>query len=233
MSVVFDTNSSDVLYTTANLPPGISTRCGWTKFTAIGAGGSGGHLTDLQDSGPSHQFGLNMTSGPVFELINYPNAGASFGSNPSTSAWFFWAVTNAGTGAGNCIGYWQNNTGGGFVTVSGAGLAFTPTQSSLGQVGSATCSAEFAYFMEFDSVLTPTQLASQFLSATPLTSARRYLVMTAAASAGTDTSGNGYNMTVSGSLTDGASNPTFPTGIAFRKTLSGIGGRVGARQLQA
>lgn len=213
MSVVFDTNSSDVIFAPANYPPAISTRCGWTKFTAIGAGGSGGLLTNLTDSGPSNAAGLTFASSSVFQLTQTPTGNVSFGSAPSTSGWFFWAITNAGAGAGNLLGYWQNNAGGGFVTASQTGLSFTPNNDYIGQVGSATCSAEFAYYKEFDSVLTPTQLAAQFLSAAPISgpTCRRHLVMAAAASAGTDTSGNGFNFSVSGSLTDGADNPTFPS----------------------
>ena len=68
-----------------------------------------------------------------------------------------------------------------------------------------------AYYKEWNTVLTPTQLQTEFLSATAVVTAslRRYLALTNAATAGNDTSGNAFNMTTTG-LSDGVGLPTFP-----------------------
>jgi len=141
--------------------------------------------------------------------------------SPTFTDWICYAVTGTTAGSTSLIGYWQDNAGGGWNTASGPGVNFTNftdyifNDNNVGMTG--------AYYMEWNTVLTSTQLSAQFLSSTPLISSglERYLIMAASASAGTDTSGNGYNMTVNGTITTGSGAPTFPS---VKSLLSGSTG---------
>lgn len=212
MSVAFDTNSSDVLFTSANLASAVQvTYCFWAKFTAAGAG-LVRDLFTLHDAGPTNTVKLDWTSGNTLQVLASTNA--NFGSTPTIGNWNFYALTAGAAGAGSVIGYFRDNASGSLASQAVTGVSFTPNTLTLGQVGAATSAAEFAYFMEFDNTLSAAQVLTQSSRSTPITSGltlRRYLALTNAASAGTDTSGNGFNLTVSGALTDGASLPAFPT----------------------
>jgi hypothetical protein len=158
--------------------------------------------------------GWNSISGAL--ALQLQSGAVEFGSLPTTTDWVCYAFTSATAGAGSVIGYWQDNAGGGWNTATRTGVTASNNTDCIaggGGLGNPTVNISMAYFKEWNTVLTPTQLTQEFNSATVVNTANlnRYLAMSAAGSAGTDTSGNGFNMTVSGTLTTGSSNPTFPT----------------------
>lgn len=72
---------------------------------------------------------------------------------------------------------------------------------------------EIAYFRMWAASMTAAEADAEWRSTTPVKSGVLVdLRLAAAASAGTDSSGNGYDFTVTGTLTDGGTNPTPPAG---------------------
>lgn len=144
--------------------------------------------------------------------LHSSSAGVNFGAAPTWTNWNCYAWTGTTAGANSLKGYQQDDAGGGFNTISTTGIAVTMDTDRIG-TGGNNQTMTVAYYMEWNVVLTPTQLAAQFLSATPLitgASLSRYLPLVNAATAGNDTSGNGFNMTAVGTLSDGTGLPTFP-----------------------
>lgn len=217
MSTLFDTNTSDVLFGTTNLASNVlRTVLLWAKFTVVGAGTSR-VLTMLNDAGPTHSQKIEWAAANHLFLNQDSITGTQFGTDPTLTNWTCYAMTATAAGANSLIGYFRENGAGSFTTLPVTGIAsFTASSITVGQIANATAAAEFAFFREWDAVLTPTELNAEFASATVVRTAnlRRNLPMTNAASAGTDISGNGFNLTISGSLTDGASLPTFPAATA-------------------
>jgi hypothetical protein len=148
----------------------------------------------------------------------------NIGGAPTLTDWICFALTGTTAGAGSLIGYWQDNAGGGFTSNSETGLGFTNYLDSLWSTSNVGMQA--AFYMEWNVVLTLAQLNAQFLSATPVIGSglRRYLALASSTSAGMDSSGNGYNFTVSGTVTTGASAPVFPTKSGHLLTSLGVGG---------
>ena len=154
--------------------------------------------------------------------IHSNTADATFGTQPTWAHWTCYAWTATTAAAGSLIGYWQDNAGGGFVSANTTGAAVTVATDRIG-TGGNNQTMTVAYYKEWNVVLTPAQLQAEFLSATPVitgASLSRYLVLSNAASAGTDTSGNSFNMTAVGTLADGTGLPTF---LVPRLLLLGAG----------
>lgn len=215
MSVRFDTDSNDVLFSTTNLLSSVNmTVCFWIKFVTAGAGFIR-QMWSLQNSGNSVNNSLIWTAANAAQMSSGANA-VSLSGTPTIGDWLFMAYTATTAGAGSAIAYWRDNVDVALASaVSVTGSSFTPAILSLGQVAqNVAAAAELANYMEFDSVLTATQLLAQSKTITPITAGgltlRRNIAMLNAATAGNDTSGNGFNLTISGTLTDGASSPTFP-----------------------
>lgn len=148
----------------------------------------------------------------------------AFASHPTLTNWVCYAMTMTTAGAGSVIGYWQDNAGGGWVTKTNTGSAFTNANDIIGgAINSLNVAMTFAFYMEWTVVLSAANLSTQFLSSAPVVqtaNATRYCPMTNHTSAGTD-SQNGYNFTVIGSVSDGASLPTFPIGALLLASNQG------------
>lgn len=216
MSTRFDTDSSDCLFGSTNLlNPVVMSICLWVKFVTAGAGAIRSVWT-LTNSGNSVNNGILWNPSNLAQMNSGANATA-YPVNPTIGNWNFMAFTATTAGVNSANSYYRDNASTVLSTVASAtGVSFTSAQVIVGQVAAnIAAAAELAYYMEFDSVLTPTQLLAQSNTPTPITAGglvlRRNLQMTTAATAGNDTSGNGFNLTVSGTLTDGSSNPTFPS----------------------
>lgn len=212
MSVAILAVSGNGLTSTLNLSnPQLQTKLIWAKFSASPAtftvifSAHNGAFTQFAALLPS-QFtagNLSVGTGPGVGNQGFP-------SQPVWTNWNCFAITAGPAGAGSLIGYWQDNAGGGFKSVATTGIAFTNTNDDIGK-NAMPVVMTVAYYMEFNAVLTPTQLQAQFVSATPLIfgSLRRYYILADAVTAGVDSSGNGFNMVGTG-LSDGVGLPTFP-----------------------
>jgi hypothetical protein len=215
MSIVIASGASNGLSSTSNLSSPVNfTKLIWVQFAGTPTAAT--KICGCEDSTGVDwaSLGAGYTSGDL-QILAEPSLGgsgwANFSSQPTWGHWICLAVTGTTAGSGSLIGYWQDNAGGGFATVSMTGLSFT---NSVDQIGIQTIGETYsaAYYMEWATVLTPTQLASQFLSPVPIVatgSVNRYLPLNSAVSPGTDASGNGHNMSVTGTLTTGTSGPAF------------------------
>lgn len=207
--------SSDGLFTASNLAsPVLQTLCGWLKFTTLNAG-TLRSLIAMNDSGPVHTNTLNILTNDDIQLAQLTGSNTQGPPNPTFTNWNFYAWTTGPAGAGSFIGYFCDNASSSLTTMTPlTGVAsWTPTAMAIGIVGgNGPAIVEGYNWLEWDSVLTPTQLLAQKNQLAPvtLTSIRRIMVGTNGATAGTDTSGHGFSMTNSGTLVDGTDNPTFP-----------------------
>lgn len=142
---------------------------------------------------------------------------SAFPSQPTFTNWNCYAFTGTTAAAGSLIGYWQDNAGVGFVSQAITGVAATVINDYIAGLSTLSFDITAAYYKEWNTVLTPTQLQAEYLAAAPVISGaslRRYLPLVNAATAGTDTSGNSFNMSAVGAVADGVGLPTFPSGAS-------------------
>ena len=212
MSVLFASGANNGLTATTNLSNAQSfTKLFWAKMSAGPTGFTG--LLSTVNSGVTAYATLYAGTGVADLAVESSSQNLAFGSQPTFTDWTCYALTGTTAGANSLIGYWQDNAGGGFVSKSCTGTTITVSNDNILNNGTLPVSITAAYYMEWNVVLTPTQLQAQFLSASAVitgASLRRYLALSNAASAGTDTSGNSFNMTAVGTLADGTGLPTFP-----------------------
>jgi len=214
MSVLIPAINGDGLRSTTNLSnPQSFTKLIWVRFASTPT--SIEPLIYAENSGSTNYAGLipvQFNSGKLSVATGAGSGSDGFSSQPTWTDWTCYAITGTTAGANSLIGYWQDNAGGGFAALSVTGASFTNANDSICN-SSMSVATTVAYYMEWNTVLTPAQLATQFLSPIPivaLANLSRYLPLANAATAGSDQSGNGYGMTVTGTLTDGTSAPTFP-----------------------
>jgi hypothetical protein len=116
---------------TAGLPAsGVLTICGWSTVTSPTSGAGFQCLFFMEDA--SEDFGINFRNTDGVLIIDTSGAvPTGFASSPTAGQRFFWAVTHAGAGAGNLIGYWALS---GATTLNSAnmgGKTVTPTSMWL------------------------------------------------------------------------------------------------------
>lgn len=223
MSVHAAGGSTNQLVSTSNLSnPQSQTKLIWVKHDATP---SGYNALLWSADGPANNY-AGLDTGSTASKISVQTGSATetnFASNPATwTDWVCYILTATTAGAGSCIGYWQDNSGGGFTSQAATGVNFTTAYDVIS--GALTNGLTLAYYMEWSVVLTGAQMNTQFLSATPVVQTgnlRRYLALANAATAGTDTSGSGFNMTVGGTITDGTGLPTFPVPLLSAGGLDG------------
>jgi hypothetical protein len=221
--------SADLTATTNLLNPVSCTRSIWVKFDAALTGND--FIFVSTNTGFTSEVGMQWILSPAhLYAISNGTGGTQFGSDPTATHWVNYMQTSGAAGASSVNSYFQDNSGGGFTTIATTGVNFTNVEDFVLGSNADACTA--AYYMEWSVVLGSTDRNTQFLSATPvvqLGSLRRYLAMTNAASVGTDTSGNSFNMTGSGTITDGASLPTFPVPGGGGGLSGGLSGNLTGR----
>ena len=211
MSILL-TSANTGLDSTTNLSnPQSCTKLVWAKLAAPPAN----FQTFLGTyNGPHTSFNsIFADNAGHLQIGTSPGTSANFTSAPTWGNWNCYAITNATAGANSFKGYWQDNAGGGFVSQSINGISFTVTNDDIANLY-LNQSMTMAFYMEWSVPLSLSDLNTQFLSNAPIVqlgSLRRYNILSNSATAGNDTSGNGYNMTVNGSISDGAGLPTFPS----------------------
>ena len=150
--------SGEYLRRTANLPSSTAfTMCGWAKMT--------------RRTSQYQYWGLeNATSSSTsYLLIGYPNSGAfeisssasngAFASSPTDEKWFFWAISNQGTGASDFKGYWRHYDDTSWKTATAQGVSFTAALMQLGNDSyDEYCNIAFDNTMVFSTALTQAQL---------------------------------------------------------------------------
>lgn len=217
MSVRYD-NVSDYIKATANLPTNTAYSIfGWCKFINAGAGTTRSMFAH-RDTGFSIRHYLRFDSDNQLRVSANNGTNTATLTSPTLTTWFAWAFTNNGTGAGSAKGYVRQQGAGAWTSATTTGASFTANDIFIG-MDSQSPDAEIRYCRMWNAVLSEAELTSEFNSATLVRTANilRHMALAAGASAGTDTSGNGYNMTAvnsgGGNLSNGASEPTFGAAI--------------------
>lgn len=185
-------------------------------FTILGAAkivnlnaGAVRTLFNVYDASSGNGVQLAFLSDGTFKLVCVGGASGLFASAPSTTDWFWFAITCPGGGAGATIGYFRNQNSAALTSVTATAATYTPNQITIPYFHNLD--AEMCCFRIWNAVLTSTEILTETRSQLPVRSANLYAAyrMALAASAGTDTSGNGFNLPNIGTITDGLTEPYF------------------------
>lgn len=206
--------SSQSLTRTANLPSS-------TAFTALGyfaqrgtQSASGANLFAVSASAFSNYMYIGYNSTNI-SLVT-PTGNTTIIAAPATDTWFFFAITNAGTGATDLKGYYAALGDTALTTASRTGRSFT-----VATIGCSDNSAglwtngDFANPRVYDAVLTQAELENERQSLLPTRTANINLwtptIDSTLANCVLDMSGNGRNWTSAGTPTV-QSNPPVSWG---------------------
>lgn len=233
MSAHYSGGSSAVIFATANFVASTvnASFCGWVQATVVGAG-LVRPVWYITDSGAAHGYHLYWDSTNLLTFGQDSGvAPIAFSPSPTITDWIFWGAVMGPAGAGSVKVYYRDNASGALTLLTTTGIAaFTPTIEAEGQFGnsSSTPEANFYNYFVFDGQMTAAQMLAQSLQVAPISAAgltlKRWIRQDNGATAGTDYSGNGFNMTNSGTITDGATNPTFPSTSAAALLLANSAG---------
>lgn len=210
MSLLVSASNSGLSATSNLSNPQSCTKTVWAKMAGMPSNFQ--TILNTRNSGFTAFNQLFVDASGVLNIGTAPGTTNTFGSSPTYTDWVFYAMTAGAAGAGSLIAYYQDNAGGGLHSASITGSSFTASNDEI----AANLFNEpitFAYYKEWSTVLSPTQLQAEFLSAAPVITGatlRRDLVIANAASAGVDSSGNGFGMATIGTVSDGVGSPTFP-----------------------
>lgn len=203
MAVGFDA-SGDRAYRTTNLPSiTLFTVCGfarlkterdWHALFSLDDASSNYIQLALDDTTPPRQIVLSEQSIPT----------VPFASRPTNDTWFFFAITRNGTGTENTNIYWTYLDPVSMVTAAGTPTGTTtPTSYNLGNDGFDDWGGvHLAHVRCWDAELSQSELESEAASGAPVRSSNlRYYHPLANNTDTGDDSGNGYDLTFSGTLT--------------------------------
>jgi len=226
MSVRFDSTNEN-LRITANLPSNTSyTVFNWMKVINVNAGTTRSLMAFRDQSAGQYHFARLESDNGLLISGDRAATTSAVSPQPTLTDWFCWAWVVNGTGANAAKFYirqqqassWTSNT-----CTSGTWSTFTPTDLLIG-VDTINFDCERRYLRIWDAALSESELNAEFNSTTVVRTANlnRDIQLNDAATALTDYSGNGYNVTKNGTLTDGASEPVIST-YKPRLMLMGIG----------
>jgi hypothetical protein len=223
MAVRFDAAADSLSRTAAGIVAADAnafTLCGWFKrkvdtgafatliYMNIASDPQGSVETWLEtDSAGDNILGSENGSGVAESLM-------TTGQVLTIDTWFFVAYQRTDTARAT---YWGTESGGTLVKTSNADTRVVTTDADALWIGNDVFTENFngeaAYCRLWSTNLSDSELDSEWRSTTPVKSAnlRGDWRLAAAASAGTDSSGNGLTLTVGGTLTDGGADPTPPT----------------------
>ena len=180
--------------------------CGWQYTLQRSPATTYGNIWDLEDttypSDSSAWIGLVYNDALPSLRLTTTGGGTDFASAPSDNAWFFWALTCSGTGAGTFIGYWVAASGAAFVSANQAGVSFAPGSMLWGEdTFDAWVDGRIAGVKVWDAVLTSAELWSERWSLTPVRRANLHLFAPGFRHTDLeDMSGNGKTLTAGGTL---------------------------------
>ncbi len=205
MAVRFDGGSGDSFSRTANYPSTTAyTACGWAKLSvdtnsyaavfSLDNGGTNYHVIETDSDGTSLKLFFGGSSSGSVSLATL-----------TTGQWFFWAVSNSGTGAGNNVAYYALPNATGLTSASAVGTSFTPSGMYLGNDGfNEPFNGCIANVKIWDAVLTADELFAEMHAAVPLRKANLHLWTpmhrSSVADSALDLSGAAKNWTVNGTM---------------------------------
>jgi hypothetical protein len=214
--------SGENIKRTTNLPTSTAfSLMGWSKVTVL----SGWQYIGLENNDVNASawllIGFNDSGG--FEISTSYGGGAagSFASQPSDETWFFWAITNQGTAAGDFKGYWASLSATSFVTTTARGVNFTSARLSLGNDSyDEWIDMSFSYVKVYSAALTSAELWQEMQAVRPIRTANLNIFSPLwNTSDVNDYSGNGYNWSINGTL---GSEDNPPIGYGVKSKLFSV-----------
>jgi hypothetical protein len=196
--------SGDSLQRTANLPTsGAWSACCWWYYVATS--GSYAAIVALENGGTYQFFG---NAGGNFGVEVSGIGGTAFSTNPTVSNWYFMAVISNGT---NVIGY-KRTLAGVWETASATANSFTPATLTFGNdISSEYNDCRLAGIKVWSAALSAAEINQEAETLRPQRTANLNLFCPCwpgATERLADYSGNGYNLTAGGTLTDEDAPPT-------------------------
>ncbi|MCA0455663.1 MAG: LamG domain-containing protein [Chloroflexi bacterium] len=216
---------SNYLSLTANVGNVISTVSfgGWFKRKVDT--GNWATMAYWSNNGSGAEYFIETDSGGdtanYYDLVGGDETNGT-GPTMTVDVWFFFMATRSNSGL---TFYWGTEAGGTLNTAT-ASHSHTPSTSTdkrwfIGNdVYSDFFNGEGAYVGFWNKTFDATEVDAQYRSTTPVNTADlvAFYALAAAASAGTDSSGNGLNMSVTGTLSDGGSNPVPPVAVTVTQS---------------
>lgn len=215
MSVQFDGNAANYLNRTATLPDfnAAYTWCAWIKPENTAGFGSMLFIGDDDDN----DYMGHIDDDWWLNIYNNGNQGSDTGSQFSSGTWYHIAMVRADN---SNIRIYLNGVEDGAVLATSISGRDGLTVMQVGQWGDTALDGPTTFEVEdmrlWTSALTGGQLITESESATPVITSNLWASWPLLAHTDvTDTSGNGRNWTVQGTLTTGSSSPSYPASGAF------------------
>lgn len=205
--------SGQYLRRTANLPTSTAfTIAGWVKIRSVRSSAYQ-YFFNLESALSSatkyEDTGYNNTGG--MEVESDVNTGAV--TSPPTATWLFVYLKCSGTGAGNLESGWMGNTDTNFTIGSATGSSFTTVLLQLGNDSyDEWCNVDLRAIRVWNVALTDAELKAEKASTTLVKTANINAFWDLPSTSNyTDSSGNGRDLTVGGSLTTSVDDPPIYT----------------------
>jgi hypothetical protein len=220
----------DDLRRSANLPSSTSfTVCGWTTVVTDGGGGFQ-CLASLRSA--TAYISLYWDYNDNTMRLDANGTTTNFASRPAAGVPFFWAITCSGTGANTFNGYWARASDTSFVTAARAGVSVaTPTVLAFhNYANSDWLDGNLSFVRCFDAVLTSAELWAEMWS--PIRQRLTNInfdVRLQDLNDFVDLSGNGRNLTVTGTVTTADAPPIVryvPRLQEFNPNAAAAGGAI-------
>ena len=195
------------LQRSTNLPSATAvTICGW--FRKRGAGGAAAHiLCAFTTTDASSGVGCYIDLGGTSQFfVGSGGAPVSSGVTVTTDQWYWFALSNAGTGATDCKVRHATPGATSFTTASTQGVTFTPGNLAFSaEAADYWANVALAGVRVFDRVLTDAELLAEMNRLRPASTTNLNLwtpmVADVAATAYKDYSGNGRDWSAGGTIT--------------------------------
>lgn len=228
--------SGEYLRRTANLPTSTSwTMSGWVKMThRVSQWQFWGMENALTNATGYQVMGWDAQTN-VLAITRNGSDGLEFASSPADETWLYFAITCAGTSAGDWWGYWKYQADESFVSVSGSGVSFTPAVIWLGNDSyDEWLNAAYAHVRVWDAALSSVELLAEAASITPVRTSGLLMDWRLPSAADlSDSSGNGYDLTGSAGLSSedspdlgGGSAPGDPTDLTATRLSGNPSGQI-------
>lgn len=176
------------------------------------SGAVSGNLFDFADSGATQFQRMLLSSSLLGARAGGGGSDTFFGASPTLGGWICIAYVCTGTGANQVSVYWRQQGDASFTSMTMTEVAFTAATLLVNNLASGSVCSYYDQ-KEWSVGLTLSELNAEYASFAPVKSANlfRWIKLDTGANTGIDSSGNGFDMSVTGTPTTGADNPTFPS----------------------
>lgn len=208
--------TGQLLKRTANLPTSTSfCIAGWVKIRSLRATAYQ-YFFALENTAATsyHDLGYNNAASPPLQINRSTSPFYyNYASNPPLNTWLYIYIMCSGTGANLYSSGFKQHSDVNFTTVVGTGLSFATNQLTLGNdVVDEWCNVDLRGIRVWDVALTDAELKAEALSTKLVKSANINGAWDLPSTADvTDSSGNGRNLTVGGTLANSDDEPVIYT----------------------